>query len=252
MPSDFPLAPLRDRDLATLAGDVEDVLPLTPVQQLYYTLETARPGSGIDQWHWTLTGNVDPAALSEAWEHASDLHPVTPHRVSRQAGSWRRCRLCVRTAPFRWSDPHRGRERVSPILKSDRATGLTIDQAPLMRLTLVQMPGADDRDSSGRITTCRSTGGRGRCCWRKCRRRIGPSPTVAALARCAARRSGTTCSGINGRTLSASRQFWQQYLRRIHRPTPVSQQSRGTAVFHEQSATLNEETTTQLVALARR
>lgn len=249
--ADFPLAPLRDRDLALLAGDVADVLPLTPVQQLYYTLETARPGSGIEQWHWTLSGTVDAEALHAAWEYAVTLHPglrsdfhgaglMEPVQVVRP-------RVHI---PFSVVRIAHAEEFVS-VLAGDRAKGMRIDRAPLMRLTLVEAP-----DVPARLI------------WTHHHLQVDGWSWPVLLAQVSAAyraiTSGGTPTAQRGPSirdylqwyrnvdLDPSRRFWQRYLEGVTDATPVTSHSRRSERFDELSASLSDTTTAQLNALARR
>ena len=249
--NDFPLAPLRDRDLSFLVGDVADVLPLTPVQQLYYTLETARPGSAIDQWYWTLTGTVDAAALRQAWNSALSLHPglrtefhgaglTEPVQVVRP-----RVDIAFETVNVTEA------AGFEAVLAADRARGVRIDTAPLMRLTLVETPGLPAR-----------------LIWTHHHLQIdGWSwPVVLATVSAAYRAitSGNAPSMHRGPSirnylewfsrvdLEPSRRFWRQYLDGVSSPTPVSSQARGAAVFGEVSAALSHTAAVQLSTLSRR
>ena len=249
--ADFPLAPLRDRDLALLTGDVADVLPLTPVQQLYYTLETARPGSAVDQWHWTLTGAVDTNALRAAWEYAVSLHPglrtefhgaglMEPVQVVRP-------RIEIPFSVVRIADA----SEFASVLATDRAKGMHIDQAPLMRLTLVETPNAPAR-----------------LIWTHHHLQIDGWSWPVLLAQVSAAyraiTGGTTPALQRGASirdylqwykhvdLDQSRQFWQRYLAGVTATTPVSAHSRGTARFNELSAAVSGVTAAQLNGLTRR
>ncbi|MCB1065467.1 MAG: hypothetical protein KDN20_21440, partial [Verrucomicrobiae bacterium] len=249
--ADFPLAQLREEDLAKLSGDIEDVLPLTPLQQLYYTLETARLGSGIDQWHWTLTGKVDPVALHEAWEMAVNAHSslrtaflgaglAEPVQVVRP-----RCSI-----PFEIIQIEEESE-FEVMINADRAKGLAVDAAPLMRLTLVEKPGSDAR-----------------LIWTHHHLQIDGWSWPLLLSQVSeayrAISGNLLMEPVQGKSirdylkwyrqvdLTASRSFWQGHLNGFVEPTPVSSRLRGNAVFHDLSACLEAGTVTKLNELARR
>ncbi len=249
--SDFPLANLRDRDLPLITCEVEDVLPLTPVQQLYYTLETARPGAAIDQWHWRLTGTVDAAALRAAFEHTAAMHAglrteflgaglAEPVQVVRP-------RVSIPLDVVRIADD----SAFDALLAADRAKGLPIDRAPLMRLTLVEHAGAPAR-----------------LIWTHHHLQVDGWSWPLLLAQVSAAYRAITRGeqppALRGASireylqwyrsvdLAPSRRFWQEYLTGVTQPTAVSSQARGSAVFAERTVTLADDVTAALQALARR
>ena len=80
-PVDFPLARLTAEELSQLALDwthVEDIFPLSPMQQgmLLHTL--LEPGSGIYlmQDHYQIDSAVDATKLADAWREVARRHPA--------------------------------------------------------------------------------------------------------------------------------------------------------------------------------
>ncbi len=248
--ADFPLASLRDRDVNTLGPDVDDVLPLTALQQLYYTLETARPGSGIDQWHWTLTGVVDPTALRDAWEYAVHLHAAL--RTSFVGAGLKEAVQIVRShcpVPLQVMYAADAAE-FDTILRTDRVAGLRIDDAPLMRLTLVEMP-----DANARLIWTHHHLQIDGWSWPIVLAQVSAAYRALVNGQPVALKRGTSIRDYlqwyRHLDLRASRQFWTQHLLGVSDATPVSAQPRGAATFHEHSATLSAETNEQLLAFAR-
>ena len=160
-PSDFPLARLDQRTVDQLVGDgrsVEDIYPLTPMQagMVFHSLVdasyAARAASGeppassayLNQVRLRLSGVSDPRALGAAWQRVVDATPVLRTRVvwegvdqplqvvqrevtaAGRATDWPACPM---------SDD---RARYSP---RDRAAGLDLGRAPLMRLAIVTPAG---------------------------------------------------------------------------------------------------------------
>ena len=68
--SPLPAALVRERYPAA-----EDAYPLAPMQRLFYTLETAKAGSGNDQWHCHLRGALDVERFQRAWAGVIARHP---------------------------------------------------------------------------------------------------------------------------------------------------------------------------------
>ncbi|TLQ42861.1 non-ribosomal peptide synthetase [Streptomyces marianii] len=148
-PSDFPLAGLDQAAVDRIAGDgrdVEDVYPLTPMQSgmLFHTL--AEPGSGayFEQTSFVLDGVREPELLERAWQH------VTDHlEILRGAVVWEqvdRPLLVVRThaeppvVHLDWRDlTADGQARaLERHLAEDRARGIDLSAAPLMRIAIAR------------------------------------------------------------------------------------------------------------------
>ncbi|KOX18394.1 non-ribosomal peptide synthetase [Saccharothrix sp. NRRL B-16348] len=76
-PSDFPLARLTQEQVDALAGpDVEDILPLTPLQAGMVFHSLVEPGTYVDRMRLVLADVRDPAALRQAWQRVVDRTPV--------------------------------------------------------------------------------------------------------------------------------------------------------------------------------
>ncbi len=80
-PSDFPLARLDQAAVDRLVGDgrsVEDVLPLTPLQEgmLFHSLVDPTSTAYFDQVRLRLAGVSDDRALARAWQRVVDRTPV--------------------------------------------------------------------------------------------------------------------------------------------------------------------------------
>ncbi|HEX6287704.1 MAG TPA: amino acid adenylation domain-containing protein, partial [Herpetosiphonaceae bacterium] len=128
--------------------NVEDVYPLSPMQQgmLFHTLYD--PGLYVEQTISTLRGNLNLAAFQRAWQQAVDRHPIlrtaflwegldSPLQVVR-----RQTKLPWTIEDWRGLDPDEHQSRLQQFLQADLARGFDLAQAPLMRLALFQT--ADD------------------------------------------------------------------------------------------------------------
>ena len=146
-PSDFPLAGLDQPVLDALLGHergVEDVYPLSPMQEGMVFHALYSPGSGmyVGQVGLELEGELDAEALRRAW---ADV--VERHAALRAAFLWEdlpRSLQVVRRGlplPFHQEDLRAMGEaeqagRLEDFLREDRARGFELAQAPLMRLAL--------------------------------------------------------------------------------------------------------------------
>ncbi|MFH8609682.1 non-ribosomal peptide synthase/polyketide synthase [Streptomyces sp. NPDC018029] len=152
-PSDFPLARLDQAGVDRLVGDgrdVEDLLPLTPLQEgmLFHRLVGGDDDVYVDQAALLLEGVSDPDALALAWQRVTDRTPAlrtsvvwegvpVPLQVVHR-------RVEVPVAQLDWRDVDAGErtERLDRLRADDLARGLDLGTAPLMRLTLVRLPDA--------------------------------------------------------------------------------------------------------------
>ncbi|MFG2602568.1 non-ribosomal peptide synthase/polyketide synthase [Streptomyces sp. NPDC048514] len=150
-PSDFPLAGLTQDQLDTLAGDgrdVEDVLPLTPLQSgmLFHGLVDTE-GAYFDRTAVRLAGVADPHAFAEAWQCVADRTPVLRTSVHFRGLPQpvqvvhHHVRLPVTHLDWRGLTPEARAEATERLLAEDRASGTDLGTAPLTRLTLAALPG---------------------------------------------------------------------------------------------------------------
>ncbi|WP_260636943.1 non-ribosomal peptide synthase/polyketide synthase [Streptomyces angustmyceticus] len=151
-PSDFPLARLDQAGVDRLAGDgraVEDILPLTPLQEgmLFHRLMGGDDDVYLDQATLLLDGVADPRAFARAWQRIADRTPVlrtgvvwedvpVPLQIVHR-------RATVPTVHVDWRDLDDDRQEaeLARLQAEDLALGLDLGTAPLMRLTLIRLPG---------------------------------------------------------------------------------------------------------------
>ncbi|MFE9450989.1 non-ribosomal peptide synthase/polyketide synthase [Streptomyces sp. NPDC006739] len=152
-PSDFPLARLDQAGVDRLVGDgrdVEDLLPLTPLQEgmLFHRLVGGPDDVYVDQAALLLEGVGDPDALAVAWQRVTDRTPALRTSVVWEGvpvplqAVHRAVRVPVTRLDWRDADPGERAERLARLRADDLARGLDLGTAPLMRLTLVRLPDA--------------------------------------------------------------------------------------------------------------
>ncbi|GGW45917.1 non-ribosomal peptide synthetase [Streptomyces lucensis JCM 4490] len=149
-PSDFPLAPLDQAAVDRLVGtgaDVRDVYPLTPTQtgMVMHGLDEAGHGLYVEQITFVADGARDPRTLAAAWQHVVDHTPVLRTSVALH-GVPVPLQIVHRTAALPvtehdWSGlpPERRDAELERLLADERARGLALDRAPLLRLALVRL-----------------------------------------------------------------------------------------------------------------
>jgi amino acid adenylation domain-containing protein/non-ribosomal peptide synthase protein (TIGR01720 family) len=153
-PSDFPLAALDqealDRVLAEAGagprGTVEDVYPLTPLQEgmLFHALEGPAGAGAYHTDNRLSLHEIDADALARAWGALVERHPVL-----RTAFVWRGVERPLQVvlrgveAPverldWRGADEVEVEARVAEYVRADRAQGFAPERAPLLRVALAR------------------------------------------------------------------------------------------------------------------
>ncbi len=148
-PSDFPLVHIDQRTLDELVeahGDIEDLYPLSPLQEglLFHTVLAPEAGDYVEQLTLDLGDGLDVIALERAWNEVVRRHPVL-----RTGFVWegfadplqvvhRHVRLAWEQLDWRGLSPELQRARLEDWLASDRRTGYPLDRPPLMRIALVR------------------------------------------------------------------------------------------------------------------
>jgi amino acid adenylation domain-containing protein/non-ribosomal peptide synthase protein (TIGR01720 family) len=148
-PSDFPLARLNERQLAQIqrtAGPIEDVYPLSPMQEgmLFHSIYGADSGIYTTQLICELNGRLNEDMFERAWQAAVDAHAVLrtgfeweaveePVQVVRRS-------VKVRLKREDWKSFGRRdqEENLEKYLRREREQEFDLKQAPLMRLALIR------------------------------------------------------------------------------------------------------------------
>jgi amino acid adenylation domain-containing protein/thioester reductase-like protein len=128
-------------------NNIEAIYPLSPLQEglLFHTLYAPTSGTYFEQLDFTLLGRLNISAFKQAWQHVIDHHPILrtlfvwerrdkPLQVVRQQVA-----LPWEQQDWRDAAPAGQQHRLERFLAADRAQGFDLGQAPLMRLSLLQM-----------------------------------------------------------------------------------------------------------------
>ncbi|MCB1058237.1 MAG: amino acid adenylation domain-containing protein, partial [Acidobacteria bacterium] len=157
-PSDFPLAGLSWDEMRRLESrlaesgtgvrpDLEDLYPLTPLQEslLYHVLSAPGSDVGFEQSVSTLAGPLDVDAFDRTWRRVIERHPILRtsilvEDVPRPLQRVQR-RVELRVAHHDWSDATADQQdaRLEEFLRDDRRRGFDLDRAPLMRVALIRL-----------------------------------------------------------------------------------------------------------------
>jgi amino acid adenylation domain-containing protein len=127
-------------------SNVQDVYPLSPLQEGILFDTVYAPGSGVyvTQIVWTLRGDLDARVLLQAWQRVVDRQPAL-----RTCCVWedqqRPIQLVLRRVSLPWEElDWTGRpaaeqeESLHLLLEADRERGFDLATPPLTRLTLVR------------------------------------------------------------------------------------------------------------------
>ncbi|OCR26281.1 peptide synthase [Pseudomonas syringae] len=149
-PSDFPLARLSQQQLDALpipVAAIEDVYPLTPMQEglLLHTL--LEPGTGIYymQDRYRINSEIDPQRFAQAWQAV-----VARHEALRASFCWdsgeQMLQIIHKPGATRiefvdWSaEPEQGHEeRLQTLLKSEREAGFDLLHEAPFHLRLIRI-----------------------------------------------------------------------------------------------------------------
>jgi len=147
-PSDFPLARLTQEQIAVLpvkARDIEDIYPLTPMQQgmLFHTQDATESALYINQIAVTVE-HLDTQRFTTAWNAVIRRHEIL--RTGFWASSslaeplqivYRHAQIPLRTLDL--SGQPQGQHELEGLARDDASTGFDLLGAPLLRLTLARL-----------------------------------------------------------------------------------------------------------------
>ncbi|HKV12758.1 MAG TPA: amino acid adenylation domain-containing protein [Thermoanaerobaculia bacterium] len=154
-PSDFPLAALSQAAVDRLTADrsVEEIYPLSPIQLGMLLHALREPGSEVycEQMSCAFRGELDRGALQAAWRGV-----VSRHSILRTGFVWEGLTEPLQVVhrevelPFvhqLWRDvpPELVEARFAAFLREDKQRGFDLAQAPLIRLTLIELAPGDYR-----------------------------------------------------------------------------------------------------------
>jgi amino acid adenylation domain-containing protein len=127
--------------------NIEDLYPLSPMQQgmLFHSLYDPGSGAYIEQMVCELCGDLDVPAFERAWQRASDRHPVLRTafvgeglKEPAQMVLWQ-AQPSLERQDWRGLVPDEQAARQAAWLRADRARGFELSKAPLLRLALLQL-----------------------------------------------------------------------------------------------------------------
>ncbi|WP_208340948.1 non-ribosomal peptide synthetase [Aetokthonos hydrillicola] len=151
-PSDFSLAKLTQKELDELLNEfnpknIESIYPLSPVQQgmLFHSLYSPESGVYSERISFSIKGNIDFTAFKNAWKKVLDRHSAL-----RTFFVWENqqtpLQIVLKHVDLSWNNlDWRGislteqQQKLKEFLDAQRKTGFNLNQAPLMKCTLIQL-----------------------------------------------------------------------------------------------------------------
>ncbi|MFG6101395.1 amino acid adenylation domain-containing protein [Leptothoe sp. EHU-05/26/07-4] len=128
-------------------ANVQDIYNLSPMQQgmLFHTLCAPQSGVYLQQFSWTLQGNIDSSSLKRAWQQVIDRHPIL-----RTAFYWENLeqpyQVVYDHVDLPWDEQDWSqlsqplqKEQLATFLKTDQERDFQLSEAPLMRLALIRL-----------------------------------------------------------------------------------------------------------------
>jgi putative pyridoxal-dependent aspartate 1-decarboxylase len=130
--------------------NIEDFYPLSPMQQgiLFHSLADSKSGVYFEQFSWNLKGILDVESFRRAWQKVVERHSIL-RTCFVWSGLKEPVQIVHRQVDLPWQEynwqhlsPEEQQKKLQFFLQSDRSSGFELKQAPLMRLTLIQLADA--------------------------------------------------------------------------------------------------------------
>ncbi|MFP4436430.1 MAG: condensation domain-containing protein [Chloroflexaceae bacterium] len=245
--------------------NVEDIYPLSPMQQLMLmqSLTETQAGLLFEQLLCTLQGAIQPELLQQAWHLL-----IERHAMLRTAFLWegleqplqvvrRQVNLPWTVHDWRDQSPDAQQAELERLLEADRAQDFHLGQAPLLRITLIRI--ADDLSwfvwSRHHILL---DGWSGSLLLKELFELYDTLYADQPMHPPVARPFRNYIAWLQQQDQAEAEQFWRQRLQGFRRPTPISieavpeQRATLPAGYAEEAYALPEATTTALHQLSRR
>ncbi|WP_298917470.1 non-ribosomal peptide synthetase [uncultured Nostoc sp.] len=240
--------------------NIENIYPLSPTQQgiLFHTLRAPESGVYVVQSCYTFSKNINIAAFKQAWQQV-----INQHHILRTSFYWKQYKepfqvvnrsLQLPWQQYNWQElsVSEQQERLEEFLQADRQQGFDVSQAPLMRLTFIQV-GKETYHFiwsshhlildgwSGAIVLQQVFQAYEALC----------KDQVVSLVRC--RPYADYIAWLQQQDLSKAEAFWRNVLQDFTAPTQlrVNSSASGATGYDEQSIKLSPATTVALQSLAR-
>ncbi|HJR08608.1 MAG TPA: non-ribosomal peptide synthase/polyketide synthase [Pyrinomonadaceae bacterium] len=246
--------------------NVEDLYPLSPLQQglLFHSVYAPASGVYVEQLSCTLGGELNLDAFGRAWQQTIDRHPIL-----RTAFVWegldepvqvvrRSVRLPFAQEDWRALSAAEQQERLHAYLKDDLRQGFDLAKAPLMRIALLRL----SEDSYQFVWSYHHLMLDGWCIPLVLREVFAfyeASSRGESFAPERPRPYRDYIAWLRRQDLHKAEAFWRQTLKGFHAPTPLptvkafdaTDGEVGHEEYGEQEISLSADTTAALQTLAR-
>ncbi|HEU4508570.1 MAG TPA: amino acid adenylation domain-containing protein [Pyrinomonadaceae bacterium] len=126
---------------------IEDIYPLSPMQEgmIFHTLLAPESRVYFQQESYSLHGDLDVAALKQAWQQVIDRHSILrtsfvwERRDKPLQIVYRRIELPWQQKDWRGLTPSEQQDQLKSFLHAGQQSGFDLSKTPLIRLTLIQM-----------------------------------------------------------------------------------------------------------------
>src|SRR5215212_605831 len=131
---------------ALIAEQIEDLYPLSPLQQglLFHKLYSPESDVYFRQLNWTIHGDFDVSTFENAWKKVIERHPVLRTSFIWEGADeplqvvWRTVHCPVTQFDWRGLAESEQEQRLKELLRRDCETGFELSHAPLMRMHVMQ------------------------------------------------------------------------------------------------------------------
>ncbi|WP_339436537.1 non-ribosomal peptide synthase/polyketide synthase [Pseudomonas sp. EL_65y_Pfl1_R32] len=259
-PSDFPLARLSQAQLDSLpvtVADIEDVYPLSPMQQgmLFQSLYGEGSGDYINQMRIDVEG-LDVPRFRQAWQAAVDRHEILRSGFLWQTELEQPLQVVYKQMhmPFAeqdWQGRPDSSVALDSLAESARAQGFVLEQAPLLSLTVVRT-GASRYHLIYTSHHIVMDGWSGSQLFGEVLQHYAGEPLRVPIGR-----YRDYIAWLQAQDKSVSEAFWKEQLLNLQEPTRLARglqaaQSEALAVNGEHRLNLDASQTAQLKAFAQR
>ncbi|WP_339467297.1 non-ribosomal peptide synthase/polyketide synthase [Pseudomonas sp. EL_65y_Pfl1_R83] len=259
-PSDFPLARVSQAQLDSLpvtVADIEDVYPLSPMQQgmLFQSLYGEGSGDYINQMRIDVEG-LDVPRFRQAWQAAVDRHEILRSGFLWQTELEQPLQVVYKQMhmPFAeqdWQGRPDSSVALDSLAESARAQGFVLEQAPLLSLTVVRT-GASRYHLIYTNHHILMDGWSGSQLFGEVLQHYAGEPLRVPIGR-----YRDYIAWLQAQDKSVSEAFWKEQLLNLQEPTRLARglqaaQSEALAVNGEHRLNLDASQTAQLKAFAQR
>nr|WP_323374521.1 condensation domain-containing protein [Nostoc commune] len=266
-PSDFPLAKLDWQTLNRLVNSkqqIEDIYPLSSVQygMLFHLLYDPKSSAYLCQTSCTLQGNLNVWAFEQAWNKV-----IERHSILRTAFVWEgldtplqivlpQVQLYLQQQDWQNLSASEQQTRLAEFLPADLDRGFNLDEAPLIRLTLIQL----SPDTYHLIWNCHHILFDGWSLPLLLKEVFGFYKALSnnqPMQLPASRPYRDYIAWLQQQNLRSAEAYWRQTLAGVYTPTPLPLQqtshklSSEESHSYEQDIPLSQATTNALASLTR-